>query len=231
MKHKVGDSVILNNKVIKGFEEFEGRAVIIDTIDESIPAYLHTFNRTMGINFTFDDSYIDEEKTKEYLEKKEVVLPEIPDYVADEFELLDAGGQISEFQNINHIIGAAFSGSTVHENSKLMIWVKNNLEDYVIASSIGYVRERKRYYAKIKAWELVDKASVEAYEFDVEQGVDGLPPDSSYHRNVYIIQQRNKDLIIDMKESGLGGATHSMTKKQWNELGINEDNAVFEKEE
>lgn len=116
-------------------------------------------------------------------------------------------------------------------DSKVIKWfkIKGNDELFAQAWITNKWKElEKQYYAKIKGWELIDKGAIEAYEFDVEQGVEGLPPDASWGRNVYIIQQSNGDLVVDMKDSGLSGAKHFMTENEWYNLGIDVNNAVFE---
>lgn len=83
-------------------------------------------------------------------------------------------------------------------------------------------KENKKpvYYAKIKGHELVETETV----LDDDTGNDV----SEFHRNIYFVLQRNGELIIDMKDSGLSGAKHFMTMSQWNDLGVNETNADFE---
>ena len=84
-----------------------------------------------------------------------------------------------------------------------------------------YEKEKKPvYYAKIKGHELVETETV----LDDDTGNDV----SEFHRNIYFVLQRNGELVIDMKDSGLSGAKHFMTMNQWNNLGINETNADFE---
>ena len=84
-----------------------------------------------------------------------------------------------------------------------------------------YEEEKKpAYYAKIKGHELVETETV----LDDDTGNDV----SEFHRNIYFVLQRNGELVIDMKDSGLSGAKHFMTMNQWNNLGINETNADFE---
>ena len=82
------------------------------------------------------------------------------------------------------------------------------------------VDKKPVYYAKIKGHELVETESV----LDDDTGNDI----SEFHRNIYFVLQRNGELVIDMKDSGLSGAKHFMTMTQWNDLGINETNADFE---
>lgn len=85
-----------------------------------------------------------------------------------------------------------------------------------------YEEEKKPvYYAKIKGHELVETETV----LDDDTGDDV----SEFHRNIYFVLQRNGELVIDMKDSGLSGAKHFMTMNEWNDLGINETNADFEK--
>lgn len=80
--------------------------------------------------------------------------------------------------------------------------------------------KEKLYYAKIKGHELIDTEPI----LDDYTGKDV----SEWNRNIYFIQQLNKKIVIDMKDSGLRGAKHFMTIKEWAELGINETNAEFE---
>lgn len=84
-----------------------------------------------------------------------------------------------------------------------------------------YEAEKKPlYYAKIKGHELVETETV----LDDDTGNDV----SEFHRNIYFVLQRNGELVIDMKDSGLSGAKHFMSMNEWNNLGINETNADFE---
>lgn len=118
--------------------------------------------------------------------------------------------------------------------SKVIRWfkVKGNDELFAQAWITNKWQELERkYYAKIKGWEHVDKKAIEAYEFDVSEGVEGLSPDASWGRNVYFVILSNGNIVIDMKDSGLSGATHFMTKNEWWNLGINDNNAVFEEVE
>lgn len=102
-------------------------------------------------------------------------------------------------------------------------WVQAfyNSDKFARAWLGGYEVEKEPvYFAKIKGHELVGTETI----LDEDTGDDI----SEFCRNIYFVLQRNGELVVDMKDSGLSGAKHVMTMKQWNDLGINETNADFE---
>lgn len=118
--------------------------------------------------------------------------------------------------------------------SEVIRWfnIRGNDEVFALAWVTGeWEVLEDHWYAKIKSWEHVDKSAEKQFEFDKKNGEQGLAEDPSWYRSVYIIQQMDGNLIVDMKDSGLRGAKHSMTMDEWAKLGINETNAVFEKVE
>ena len=107
-------------------------------------------------------------------------------------------------------------------DDKLALWIEEgNSELFASAWLVRYEVEKEPvYFAKIKGHELVETETI----LDEDTGDDI----SEFYRNVHFVLQRNGELVIDMKDSGLSGAKHTMTMKQWNDLGINETNADFE---
>lgn len=126
-------------------------------------------------------------------------------------------------------VSPRISMGEAHISKELNVWLAKtedymtypNQEKFMRAWLDGYEIEKEPlYYAKIKGHELIDTEPI----LDDNTGKDV----SEWNRNIYFIQQLNKKIVIDMKHSGLRGAKHFMTIKEWAELGINEDNAEFE---
>ncbi|WP_373751337.1 DUF1642 domain-containing protein [Jeotgalibaca porci] len=144
--------------------------------------------------------------------------PVIPQFVADWIEDYRDHGD-----NTIDILGsltAVFNSSPIIDK-KVIQWFKKNTDKMLNSLVHGYEVEKEPvYYAKIKGHELVETETI----LDDDTGNDV----SEFHRNIYFVLQRNGELVIDMKDSGLSGAKHFMTMNQWNSLGINETNADFE---
>lgn len=105
--------------------------------------------------------------------------------------------------------------------TEMVNWITNDGNDVLFCKAWldGYeVKKEKLYYAKIKGHELVETGTT------IEDGRDV----SEWNRNVYFVLQKDGQIIVDMKESGLSGAKHVMTMSQWNTVGINDGNADFE---
>ena len=142
----------------------------------------------------------------------------IPQFVADYIEKM-------KYKGLTMYEWFSFGNNDVDDDVNK--WLYNNLnvenrrrEDLLFnAIRFGYkVEKEKLYYAKIKGHELVETG------ITIEDGRDV----SEWSRNVYFVLQKDGQIIVDMKDSGLSGAKHVMTMSQWNDLGINETNADFE---
>lgn len=147
--------------------------------------------------------------------------PVIPQFVAD---------YIEKWKYADIALGTWFTFNyETMEDNEVSKWLYDNTteeksrREYLLIGAVlnGYEVEKEPvYFAKIKGHELVQTETV----LDDDTGDDI----SEFCRNVYFVLQRNGELVIDMKDSGLSGATHVMTMIQWNNLGINETNADFE---
>ena len=146
--------------------------------------------------------------------------PIIPKFVAD---------YIEKWKHESLTIYEWFTFDNNDEDDDVNKWLydknyeENRRREYLLIDAIRYgyeVEKEPVYYAKIKGHELVETETI----LDEDTGEDV----SEYYRNVYFVLQRNGELVIDMKDSGLSGAKHIMTMNQWSDLGVNETNADFE---
>lgn len=167
----------------------------------------------MGKGFIYTDDILS--LTKE-LDEPEVVI--VPSFIADWIELkkrvfekiFDA---IVAIESYKHEMGRSI-------DYQIYSWVKSNDDIFVKAWYEGYkVKEETQYYAKIKGHELIET------DITVDPG-DNTDPE--WYRNIYFVVEKDGELIIDTKDSGLRGARHSMTKEEWRKVGINPSNADFE---
>ena len=132
--------------------------------------------------------------------KIEIDKPVIPQFVADWIEQLNGQGF-----NSDDLLEALFSRNYEVAELKIFEWFTDDKERAVTAILYGYeVEEEPLYYAKIKAWEHVGTSS---YYFGYDEDNDSLEVtylESNYH------------------------FAFSLTKTQWNKIGINDTNADFE---
>ena len=131
--------------------------------------------------------------------KIEIEKPVIPQFVADWIEsLYDEGG--SEYTAIGIMLGfTSKHDKPVHD------WFVYNKDTFINAVMFGYeIEQEPRYYAKIKGWEHVGTSS---YYFGYDEDNDSLE--------------------VTYLESNYRFA-FSLTKKQWNKIGVNDNNADFE---
>lgn len=141
--------------------------------------------------------------------------PIIPQFVADWISKSKVWGY-----SLSDSMGHVPSYFDTTRNNKAIRWVNKNQDIFARAWDGYEIEKEPLYYAKIKGHELIDTEPI----LDDDTGKDV----SEWSRNIYFIQQLNKKIVIDMKDSGLRGAKHFMTIKEWAELGINEANAEFE---
>ena len=137
--------------------------------------------------------------------KIEIEKPFVPQFVADWIEQLYGQGF-----NSDDLLEALFSRNYEVAELKIFEWFTDDKERAIIAVLYGYGVDREpRYYAKIKGWELIHIEAVKAYWcLDIDD----------------LFISTNGDLDI--------GEDHTkMTKTEWNEIGINDSNADFEKVE
>ena len=137
--------------------------------------------------------------------KIEIEKPFVPQFVADWIEQLYGQGF-----NSDDLLEALFSRNYEVAELKIFEWFTDDKERAIIAVLYGYEVDREpRYYAKIKGWELIHIEAVKAYWcLDIDD----------------LFISTNGDLDI--------GEDHTkMTKTEWNEIGINDSNADFEKVE
>lgn len=154
----------------------------------------------------------------EQLDEPEKVV--VPQFVADWIDAHDLHGNnpLREYRDLEIDFN---EGWTNEKDAAVYHWVNENPYAFIDALRYGYeVEKEPLYYAKIKGHELIETEPI----LDDDTGKDV----SEWNRNIYFIQQLNKKIVIDMKDSGLRGAKHFMTIKEWAELGINEANAEFE---
>lgn len=146
----------------------------------------------------------------------------IPQFVADFIEKCKSpeGGELSLFGSIDEM---------PREVSRWMTFEVEGFgkgHELFVRAWLDYpnveIEAERKYYAKIKGHELID-TNVESDPGDLT--------DPEWYRNIYFVQQMDGEIIIDMKDSGLRGAKHFMTKNEWAELGINDINADFEEVE
>lgn len=162
------------------------------------------------------DAYFIRAESLENLIVDEPEKPIIPQFVADWISKSKVWGH-----SLSDSMGHVPSYFDTTRNDKAMRWANKNQDIFARAWLDGYEIEKEPlYYAKIKGHELIDTEPI----LDDDTGKDV----SEWNRNIYFIQQLNKKIVIDMKDSGLRGAKHFMTIKEWAELGINEANAEFE---
>jgi hypothetical protein len=108
--------------------------------------------------------------------------------------------------------GTTFYGAiTDNLSNSMMDWLFNEekVDDFAKAWVIGYEVEEPLYYAKIKGWELIKREIDEVY-WNLGDG------------DLFVSD--NGELATDEHHTKL-------TKQQWNELGINDTNADFDKVE
>ncbi len=140
--------------------------------------------------------------------KIEIEKPIIPQFVTDWIEsLYDEGGE--EYDPI----GVMFDLTVpVHKvDRKVHEWFRNNKREYILSVLFSYEIEQTLYYAKIKGWE--------------NKYLDG----PFYWNHITFAGGENKISIADYAHEG--SDIYAKTKAEWNELGINETNADFVKEE
>ena len=129
-------------------------------------------------------------------------LPVIPKFVADIIEEIKASGDSLDdaFSILRDVYYQSETADWIAEN-------KRNCETFARAWLDGYtVEEEQKYYARIKGWENVTTGS-EAFNW------------------VYF---KEKDTVGISKAVENKYQTVSFTKYDWNNLGINDDNADFE---
>ncbi|WP_373768371.1 DUF1642 domain-containing protein [Jeotgalibaca porci] len=188
--------------------------------------------------YTFDNAkkwlqgngFVVFEKDKLYSEVQQMISetykakkdqPAIPAFMADWIDTHNLYGSnpLREYRDLEIDFNEGWT--TDEKDAGVYHWVNENPYAFIDALRYGYEVEKEPvYYAKIKGHELVETETV----LDDDTGNDV----SEFHRNIYFVLQRNGELVIDMKDSGLSGAKHFMTMNQWNSLGINETNADFE---
>ena len=135
--------------------------------------------------------------------KIEIEKPVIPKFVADWIEQLYGQG----FDN-DDLLEALFSRNYEVAELRIFEWFTDDKERAVTAILYGYeVEEEPLYYAKIKGWEHVGTSS---YYFGYDEDNDSLE--------------------VTYLESNYRFA-FSLTKEQWNGIGINDINADFEEVE
>ena len=133
--------------------------------------------------------------------KIEIDKPVIPQFVADWIEQLYGQGFKSD-----DLLEALFSRNYEVAELKIFEWFTDDKERAVTAVLYGYeVEPEPLYYARIKGWELIGTLY---YYFGYDEDNDIL--EITYLDNNY----RYAFLL---------------TKKHWNKLGINENNADFER--
>ena len=133
--------------------------------------------------------------------KIEIDKPAIPQFVADWIEQLYGQGFKSD-----DLLEALFSRNYEVAELKIFEWFTDDKERAVTAVLYGYeVEPEPLYYARIKGWELIGTLY---YYFGYDEDNDIL--EITYLDNNY----RYAFLL---------------TKKHWNKLGINENNADFER--
>ena len=134
--------------------------------------------------------------------KIEIEKPVIPQFVADWIEQLYGQGF-----NSDDLLEAMFSRNYDVAELKIFRWFIDDKERAVIAVLYGYeIEQEPFYYAKIKGWE-VSRGDI--YWSLIFQEKSVFPQDQSDQR------------IHKTK----------LTKKAWNEIGINDTNADFEEVE
>lgn len=106
-----------------------------------------------------------------------------------------------------------YSRDNVFFNTDQFTYISENSTNVINAIQFGYeVEQEPLYYAKIKGWELsTSKSTFWNYRYIVERPILSR-------------------LFVGSKESADSFKT-KMTIEQWNEAGINETNADFEKVE
>ena len=135
--------------------------------------------------------------------KIEIEKPFIPQFVADWIEQLYGQGF-----NSDDLLEVLFARNYNVAELRIFDWFVDDKERAVAAILYGYgVEKEPLYYAKIKGWEHVGTSS---YYFGYDEDNDSL--EVTYLNCNYRF-------------------AFSLTKKQWNKIGINETNADFEEVE
>jgi len=138
-------------------------------------------------------------------------LPVIPSYVADWIEEVRKQNN-SLFFAIAHIYDKNEIGETpTKEEERIFLWMElaDNEEVFARAWLDGYtVEEEQKFYAKAKGWEVFEK--------------------NSHHPYWNVIKPFDKDERLTISTFG---SRESLTKEEWNSLGLNENNADFVKVE
>lgn len=131
--------------------------------------------------------------------KIEIDKPVIPQFVADWIEsFYEEGGSKYDAMGSIFVYSSKYD-KTVHD------WYVNNKDDFITAVMYGYdIQKEPLCYAKIKGWEHVGTSS---YYFGYDEDNDSLE--------------------VTYLESNYRFA-FSLTKAQWNKLGINGMNSDFE---
>lgn len=178
----------------------------------------------------FDRDLVHETKEDLFRMIDDMVDDDIPRIQEDASKVLELIESNEELDNVFKVVGYLKDIRGKNNNTKWIYQTSKNMNAFIEAYLTGkWIVFKDNYYAKIKAWEIVDQDALSSYEFDKENGEQGLGEDGSWYRNVYFVLQMNENIVIDMKDSGLRGAKEFMTKEEWRELGVTEDNAVFEK--
>ena len=131
--------------------------------------------------------------------KIKIDKPVVPKFVADWIEQLYGQGF-----NSDDLLEVLFARNYNVAELRIFDWFVDDKERAVAAILYGYgVEKEPLYYAKIKGWEHVGTSS---YYFGYDEDNDSLE--------------------VTYLESNYRFA-FSLTKKQWNKLGINDTNADF----
>ena len=188
----------------------------IDKLNETFKPNTHTVD---GINMVWSRIH-GIEYGLSVVEKidSEEDMPEIPDYIENWYmENQDY------LEQAIYDIHAEIDKKPSVELSQTQLWFNNTevnpIETIMTLKRLGYKPKEKTFYALIKGHELVETEPV----LDDDTGKDV----SEWSRNVHFVQQQNGQIVVDMKDTGLTGAKEFMTMDEWNELGINDDNADF----
>lgn len=141
--------------------------------------------------------------------KIEIEKPVIPQFVADWIEQLYGQGF-----NSDDLLEALFSRNYEVAELKILKWFTDDKERAVTAILYGYEVEKEPFfYARVKGWE--------------NKYLDG----PFYWNHIAFSGNIHKlgidDYVHDRKHSSI----YAKTKAEWNDLGINDTNADFEKVE
>lgn len=133
--------------------------------------------------------------------KIEIDKPVIPQFVADWIESFYEEGG-SKYD----AMGSIFVYSSKYDKA-VHDWYVNNKDDFITAVMYGYeVEQEPLYYAKIKGWEISE---------------------GNIHWDAIVKEK----VVFPQDKSHVGLRRTKLTKAEWNELGINNVNADFERVE